>query len=284
MAFLPRRGVIAISGPDRVGFLQGLVSNDVESVTPERAVWSALLTPQGRYVAEFFILTEGERLLLDAPRDSIAETIKRLSRFRLRSKVTLEDVSESFAVHAAWGGRPKVDDDAVVAADPRLDDAGYRVLAPARLPDAAEEKAYVAHRIALGLPDHDDLEPEKTLLMEAGFGELDGISWTKGCYMGQELTARTRYRGLVKRRLVPVRGDGDLPAAETDITRDGKSVGTLRAVLGRDGLAMLRVEALEGDLQAGAVTLRAAPPAWLRLSWKDDRLAEAAAATEGTGS
>lgn len=277
-AFLPQRGVIAISGPDRAGFLQGLVSNDVELVTPERAVWSALLTPQGRYVAEFFILTDGERLLLDAPRAAIPEMIKRLSRFRLRSKVTLEDVSETFAVHAAWGGRPEVAAEALVAADPRLPEAGFRVLAPGRLPGAVDEASFLAHRIALGLPDHGDLEPEKTLLMEAGFGELEGIGWTKGCYMGQELTARTRYRGLVKRRLVPVRGDADLPAAETEITSDGKSVGTLRTVLGRDGLAMLRVEALDGDLQAGDVALRAVPPAWLRLTWKNDPFAAAASA------
>ncbi|HQT72369.1 MAG TPA: folate-binding protein [Acidiphilium sp.] len=267
IAYLPARGVIGIDGPDRVAFLQGLVSNDVTKAEPGQAVWSALLTPQGRYLAEFFILAAGESLLLEAPRASVAELIRRLSRFRLRSQVTLRDRSDEFAVHAAWGGAPPVTPPgAIIAADPRLPEAGHRILAPAPLAGAADEAAYRAHRLALGLPDHDDLEPEKTLLMEAGFGELHGIDWEKGCYMGQELTARTRYRGLVKRRLVPVDAEAELPAAGT-ITDGEREVGTLRTSLGRRGLALLRLDALGSGspLRLDGIALTPDIPSWMTL-------------------
>ncbi len=267
IAYLPARGVIGIDGPDRVAFLQGLVSNDVTKAEPGRAVWSALLTPQGRYLAEFFILAAGESLLLEAPRASVAELIRRLSRFRLRSQVTLRDRSDEFAVHAAWGGAPPVTPPgAIIAADPRLPEAGHRILAPAPLAGAADEPAYLAHRLALGLPDHDDLEPEKTLLMEAGFGELHGIDWEKGCYMGQELTARTRYRGLVKRRLIPVDAEAELPVAGT-ITDGEREVGTLRTSLGRRGLALLRLDALGSGspLRLDGIALTPDIPSWMTL-------------------
>ncbi|HQT60180.1 MAG TPA: folate-binding protein YgfZ [Acidiphilium sp.] len=265
IAYLPARGVIGIDGPDRVAFLQGLVSNDVTKAEPGRAVWSALLTPQGRYLAEFFILAAGESLLLEAPRASVAELIRRLSRFRLRSQVTLRDRSDEFAVHAAWGGAPPVTPPgAIIAADPRLPEAGHRILAPAPLAGAADEPAYLAHRLALGLPDHDDLEPEKTLLMEAGFGELHGIDWEKGCYMGQELTARTRYRGLVKRRLIPVDAEAELPVAGT-ITDGEREVGTLRTSLGRRGLALLRLDALGSKLCLDGIALTPDIPSWMTL-------------------
>lgn len=266
IAYLPARGVVGIDGPDRVAFLQGLVSNDVTRVAPGRAVWAALLTPQGRYLAEFFTLAAGETLLLDAPRAAIPELIRRLSRFRLRSKVTLADRSDDFAVHAAWGGVPDVNG-AIVAADPRLPEAGFRVLAPAPLPGDAGTEAWLAHRLALGLPEHDDLEPEKTLLMEAGFGELHGIDWEKGCYMGQELTARTRYRGLVKRRLVPVNGAADLPTSGTVMAGE-REVGELRTSLGRRGIAMLRTDALDAALTLDGIAIVPDLPRWLALPEK----------------
>ncbi len=262
-AFLPHRGVVEIDGPDRVTFLQGLVSNDVTKAAPGRAVWSALLTPQGRYLAEFFILATADSFLLDAPRDAIPDLIKRLGRFRLRSKVTLADRSADFAVHAAWNGSATIAD-AITAPDPRLDAAGTRILARTKLPDTLDATAYLAHRLALGLPDHADLEPEKTLLMEAGFGELHGIDWDKGCYMGQELTARTRYRGLVKRRLVPVNGSADLPPKGTITTAD-REAGELRTALGIRGLAMLRLDCLDLPLQTGLVAIKPDIPYWLTI-------------------
>jgi folate-binding protein YgfZ len=263
LAALPDRGVIDVGGEDRIAFLQGLVSNDVTQAAPRRAVWAALLTPQGKWLADFFILADGERLLLDCERAQIPMLLQRLSRFRLRSKVTLR-ATEELGVYAAWGGTPAVETTA--APDPRLPEAGLRVLSATPLPATACEADWDRHRLALGLPDGSrDLEAEKTVLLEAGFDELNGISWTKGCYMGQELTARTKYRGLVKRRLVPVTVAGDLPAPGTPVLRHGVEVGTMRSGRDRAGLAVLRIEALRDALDCDGVTLTPHVPAWMQL-------------------
>ena len=241
--------------------------------TPGRAVWTALLTPQGKWLADFFILTDGHRLLLDCERGQMAMLIPRLSRFRLRSKVTI-GAREGLAVFVAWDGPPAAAD--IAAPDPGRSTAGWRLLSAAPIETNATAADWDLHRLCLGLPDGSaDLEAEKTVLLEAGFDELSGVAWDKGCYMGQELTARTRYRGLVKRRLVPVIVDGPLPAPGTPVLRNGAEVGTMRSgrdapghdALGRDalGLAVLRLEALTGDLTCGEARLTPRIPEWMRL-------------------
>ncbi|WP_270938541.1 CAF17-like 4Fe-4S cluster assembly/insertion protein YgfZ [Falsiroseomonas oryzae] len=285
IAFLPGRGLVEVAGEDRVAFLQGLVSNDVTLAVPPpaepanvptpaepasapgRAVWAALLTPQGKWLADFFVLAEEARLLLDCARDQAEMLVTTLSRFRLRAKVALRDASPDFAVHAAWGATVPPPG-TIAAPDPRLPEAGWRVLAPAPLAADADEAAYDLHRLALGLPDGArDLEPQKSVLLEGGFDELSGVSWSKGCYMGQELTARTRYRGLLKRRLFPVAVEGPLPAPGTPVTRDGPEVGEMRS--GRDGLglALLRIDAVEqgGRFACGDAVLTPRIPGWMKL-------------------
>jgi hypothetical protein len=262
-AALPARGVIEIGGEDRVTFLQGLVSNDVAAAAPGRAVWTALLTPQGKWLADFFILTEGQRLLLDCERAQVAMLLPRLSRFRLRSKVTIA-ARDDFSVFVAWDGPPP--GATVAAPDPRLPAAGWRLLATTPIEVNATAVDWDLYRLRLGLPDGSaDLEAEKSVLLEAGFDELSGVAWDKGCYMGQELTARTRYRGLVKRRLVPVMVDGPLPAPGTPVLRNGAEVGTMRSGHGSLGLAVLRLEALSGALACGEARLTPRIPDWMRL-------------------
>ncbi|MFQ3622705.1 MAG: folate-binding protein [Acetobacteraceae bacterium] len=266
-ALLANRGVVSVAGDDRLRFLQGLVSNDVMAAgANDAAVWAALLTPQGKWLADFFLLGDGERVLLDCERGQAAWLAAHLGRYRLRARVTIADESDRWDVLAAWGGAAPV---GLAARDPRLPEAGWRCLVPAgsATGDAGEEE-YDRHRLALGLPDGSrDLESGRTVLLEAGFDELHGVSWTKGCYMGQELTARTRYRGLVKRRLVPVAVEGALPEAGTPVLLDGSEVGALRS--GRDGraLALLRLEAIRArvPLACGEATLRAEPPRWMVL-------------------
>lgn len=259
---LPDRAVLSVGGADRVSFLNGLVSNDVSLVAPDRAVWAALLTPQGKYLADFFVLSDGARLLLEceaAQRDMLAQ---KFLRYRLRAAVTVEPVD--FGVYAAWGGAAP--QDGIVAADPRLPAAGWRVLSVAPLPVSASFADWDRHRLALGLPDGTrDLEPDKSVLLEGGFDELGGISWTKGCYMGQELTARTRYRGLLKRRLLPVTAAVPLPASGTPIMAGAREAGVLRSVLGNAGLALLRLDALRENLTAGGVALGVRVPGWVKL-------------------
>jgi folate-binding protein YgfZ len=198
--------------------------------------------------------------------------VQRLTRFRLRSKVTIR-AAEEWHVYAAWDAEPRLVASAappqsipIVAADPRLPEAGWRVLSRDELPANAGEAEWDRHRLGLGLPDGTrDLEVEKAVLLEAGFDELHGVSWSKGCYMGQELTARTKYRGLVKRRLVPVAVEGLLPQPGTPVLHDGIEVGAMRS--GRDeiGLAVLRLDRLGTGLTCGEAGLIARVPGWMRL-------------------
>jgi folate-binding protein YgfZ len=263
LAHLPTRSVLSVSGVDRVSFLQGLVSNDVAQAAPGRAVWAALLTPQGKWLADFFIFADGDRLLLDCEAAQAPEIARRLTRFRLRAQVTI--VPADLAVHAAWGGLPP--EAPVMAPDPRLPEAGWRLLTPAPLPGSADPAAYDRHRLALGLPDGSrDMEAEKSILLEAGFDELAGVSWSKGCYMGQELTARTKYRALIKKRLVPVTAGHDLPPPGTPILRDGIEVGVMRSSAGPVGLALLRIDSTAATLECGGMAVTAQAPVWMRIS------------------
>ncbi len=260
---LAARAVLSVTGADRVGFLNGLVSNDVALAAPGRAVWAALLTAQGKYLADFFVFAAADRLLLDCEAAQAAMLVQRLSRYRLRADVAI--APDPLQVYATWDGDPPPGA-AVTAPDPRHPGAGHRLLASA-LPANVDEGAYDLHRLGLGLPDGTrDMEPEKTILLEAGFDELNGVSWTKGCYMGQELTARTRYRGLVKRRLLPVSGQGPLPPAGTLIFGAGREVGTMRSSNGALGLAVLRLDALgAGGLEADGQGIAHHVPGWAKL-------------------
>lgn len=264
IAVLPDRGVVEVSGDDRLGFLQGLVSNDVALAAPGRAVWAALLTPQGKWLADFFILSDGSRLLLDCERAQAADLAQRLGRYRLRARVALRDLSGAMAVAAGWDDAPRPPG---AYADPRLPAAGWRMFVAADATADATADDYDRHRLALGLPAGSrDLEAEQSVLLEAGFDELQGVSWTKGCYLGQELTARTRYRGLVKRRLVPVQVEGPTPAPGTPIMAGDNPVGEMRSGIGTIGMAKLRLTALNGvPLHCGQAILTPRVPSWMAL-------------------
>lgn len=256
IAQLKNRAVIEVSGDDRVTFLQGLVSHDVTLAAPGRAIFAALLTPQGKWLADFFILSDGERLLLDTEGAEAESLVQRLQKFRLRARVALR-VAPEFTVHVGWGGAT-APEGTIAAPDPRATEAGLRILATAPLATDAGPEDWDAHRLALGLPEGADMEQGQTVLLEAGFDALDGISWTKGCYMGQELTARTRYRGLLKRRLVPVSVEGALPPHGTPIVdAEGAEQGEMRSGRGAHAIALLRIAALDGRaLVAGGAAIR----------------------------
>lgn len=239
------RGVLGVGGEDRISFLQGLVTQDVTLAAPGRAVFAALLTPQGRWLADFLIFAAPDRLLLDVARPALEDLRRRLERYRLRARVELTDLSPLWQVYAVWDEPPPVlPEGALAAPDPRHEALGLRILSPDPLPVSASPEAWEAHRLALGIPEGmADLEAGETLLLEARYDELGAISWTKGCYLGQEITARTRYRGLVRRRLVPVRlsGGGPPPPPGT-VVRDaaGREIGMLRSHRNGYGLALLR--------------------------------------------
>jgi len=265
IANLTDRGVLEIGGEDRVAFLQGLVTNDVAAVAPGGAIFAALLSPQGKWLFDFFVFADAERLLLETDRAAIPELVPRLSRFRLRAKVAFRDLSSELTVQVGWGDVPLPD--GLAAADPRLAAAGWRALRAFPLPADADQTDWDRHRLALGLPDGArDLVADQTILLEAGYDELNGISWSKGCYMGQELTARTKYRGLLKRRLVPVAIEGPAPAPGTPVMRDGVEIGEMRSSRDARGIAQLRLEALAGGaLTAASATLLPEVPSWMKL-------------------
>ncbi len=260
IAMLTDRAVLEVTGEDRLAFLQGLISNDVALAHPGRAIWSALLTPQGKWLADFFLTAETDRLLLDAEAAQVEMLISRLLRFRLRSKVAMAPLA-GWVVQAGWGDAPMP---VGATPDPRLAEAGWRLATSTPLP--ADSGEYDAHRLSLGLPDGSrDMEAEHSVLLEAGFDELHGISWSKGCYMGQELTARTKYRGLVKRRLVPVSVEGPLPPRGTPVMLAGAEVGEMRSSHAGQGMALLRLSALSAELHADETVLRPRIPGWMKL-------------------
>jgi hypothetical protein len=267
---LPDRGVLAVSGDDRASFLQGLVSNDTMKLAPGRAMYAALLTAQGKYLHDFIMVEEGGAIRLDAEAARIADLKRRLSMYRLRAKVVIEELPD-LAVAAVFGG----DLPEIALADPRLPELGGRVILPratlrqtlAGLGLAEVEFAeYDRLRLGLGIPDGSrDLVVDKSILLESGFDELHGVDWQKGCYIGQELTARTKYRGLIKKRLFPVQIDGVAPEPGTILTLDGKEAGEMRSSLGAIGMALVRLENAEAPLVAKGATVRTAQPAWMRV-------------------
>jgi hypothetical protein len=287
---LDDRGVLAVSGPDRRTFLQGLVSNDVEQVRSTRACYAALLTAQGKYLHDFMMVERADTILLEAEAARIADLARRLSVYRLRAKVSLA-AEAGLAVAAVFGdqafrvlglpdepGTARAFGNGIAFVDPRLSALGARcilpceeargVLAQAGIAES-EFAAYDSMRLRLGVPDGSrDLVVEKSILLESGFDELHGVDWQKGCYMGQELTARTKYRGLVRKRLMPVEINGPTPAPGTMVVVDGRDAGEMRSSCGEVGLALLRIEPVREKrrLTAGDAVLLPRRPDWLQLA------------------
>ncbi len=280
---LEHRAVMTVGGADREEFLQGLVSADVTHVSPEQAVWGALLTPQGKFQHDFFAVAQDDRYLLDCEAgDRLMDFGRTLHKYKLRSAVDL-GIAQGWRVLAAFEGEQPSVAEGVVFADPRLPGAGWRILTPLTADAVAEANGanlgtradYDAMRIPAGLPDGArDMQPGKAILLENGFDELHGVDWRKGCFMGQELTARTKYRGLVKKRLFPVRlrvDGGAAPEPGAQVLLDGQDAGELKSIIGSDALALLRL-AKVGDarsrnlpLTAGAATLEVDIPDWMSV-------------------
>lgn len=197
------RSLLRLSGEDVRGFLQGLVTHDVASLAPERPLWTGLLTAQGKALFDFILWADGEDVLLDCEAGAAGELARRLTLYRLRRKIAIEPVEE-LAVHWAKDGDG--------TPDPRLPELGRRWLAPPG--DGAQ--GWLAHRLSLGVAEgRAELGSDKTLWLECNAAELNGVSFTKGCYVGQENTARMNYRSKVNRRLVVV--PADAPGERTRI-------------------------------------------------------------------
>lgn len=253
------RAVVALSGPDARSFLQGLITNDIDRLAPDKPVYAALLTPQGKILFDFLIVDDGTgTILLDCPAASRDALIKRLSMYRLRAKVEIKP-RDDLAIFASWDGSalpgPSFE-------DPRLAALGRRLIAP----KADVERGYLAHRLSLGVPEAADFGSDKMFALDAGLDELHAIAFDKGCYVGQELTARMKHRGTARKRLLLVQSDTPL-TLNADLRANGHSIGEIVSVYDTKGFALVRLDRLaeagDAPVEADGKHVSIVKPDWL---------------------
>jgi folate-binding protein YgfZ len=284
-AFLPDRGVVKVSGSDARDFLNGLLTTDVTLLQPGLGRFGALLTPQGKITTDFLITEapsgHGGGFLIDCPRALAQALADKLGFYKLRAKVSVENLSDSLGVLAVWDGEPKMKPD-LAFADPRDTALGWRILVPEALAQKAadligaemiDSTAYDAHRIASGVPRggldfiYGDAFPHET-----NMDRLHGVDFDKGCYVGQEVVSRMQHRGTARTRTVRIVLDGPAPEPGAAVLAGDKPVGTMGSSAGHHGLALIRIDraadALEAGtpLTSGGLAIRLAEPADLQIT------------------
>ncbi len=292
IAQLADRGVVRVTGADAEKLLQGIITNDMDLLASQPAIHAALLTPQGKLLFEFFVVKAADGFRLETARDKAAELAKRLNLYKLRAKVEIADVSDDYRVLALWGDAPSSPGETTGTLsfpDPRLATLGLRILAEARFADEisaatnGEEVAaddYHAHRIALGVPEAGkDYALGDAFPHEADLDQLHGVSFAKGCYVGQEVVSRMQNRATVRKRVVPIEGEAPLaPGAE--IKAGEAAIGVVGSVAGRQALALLRLDrAAEAKakgqaLTAGGVVVTLRKPDWASFALAATEAAE----------
>ena len=239
------RKVLRIGGADRDGFLQNLVTNDVKGLK-DGIVWAALLTPQGKYLADFFMVPAEDAILLDVAEPLAAELAQRLTMFRLRADVTIEPTE--ITVAQGLGNTPEG-----AFADPRDPRLGWRAY-DGREGELAD---WDALRIAVGVPESGiELVPNETFPLEAGFERFHGVDFKKGCYVGQEVTARMKHKTELRKGLCRVAVDGEAPVGSEVMNGAGKPAGTLFSQAVGLALAHLRFDRDDGGLAVDGVAVR----------------------------
>jgi tRNA-modifying protein YgfZ len=290
-ALLPDRGVIKVAGDGARNFLHGLVTADVLNLKAGEARFCALLTPQGKIIADFIVAEapakDGGGFFLDVPQVQVATLVGKLNLYRLRAKVIIEDLSQVLGVLAAWDGAPVPSSSATAVGlrygDPRLPALGLRVMLPPHLAGTAAAELgatlvdagdYEAHRIALGVPRGGaDFSYGDAFPHEADMDQLGGVDFAKGCYVGQEVVSRMEHRGSARTRAVPVRFAGAAPQAGAAIVAGSRQLGSLGSAAGGNAIALLRLdrvaEALaHGEpLMAGATPIRLVKPDWASFAF-----------------
>src|SRR6202790_579196 len=263
-AFLPDRGVVKVSGSDARDFLNGLVTTDMTLLRPGFGRFGALLTPQGKIIVDFLISEapsgHGGGFLIDCPRALARGLADKLGFYRLRAKVTVENLSGSLGVLAAWDGDPAVKPD-LAFADPRNSALGWRILVPEELAqkvadligaDLVDSAAYEAHRIASGVPRGGlDFMYGDGFPHETNMDRLHGVDFDKGCYVGQEVVSRMQHRGSARTRTVRIVLEDFSPEPGTAILAGDKAVGTMGSTAGGNGLALIRTDRVADALAAG---------------------------------
>ncbi|MDR9485961.1 MAG: folate-binding protein [Sediminimonas sp.] len=242
------RTILRITGADARDFLQGLVTNDVSGLD-HGLVYTAMLTPQGKYIADFFLVPEADgSILLDVHNDLAQDLLKRLTMYKLRAQVTLTETD--LKVHRGTGPAPEG-----AFADPRHPDMGWRLYGEAGGDDGTD---WDAIRVAHCIPETGiELTPD-TFILEAGFERLNGLDFRKGCYVGQEVTARMHHKTELRKGLATVTVDGPAETGAAITSADGKPAGTLLTRSGGRAIAYLRFDRATGDMTADQATLRRA--------------------------
>lgn len=245
---LEARAILRLTGKDTRTLLQGLITNDLMKLGPDAPLYTALLTPQGKYLFDFFILADGDDLLLDCEAARLGALIQRLTFYKLRADVTITDVSADLKVYVSPPSPEKWTERSFYS-DPRHAALGFRA-ALEKAPEGGKPwrfEAYEDLRLSLGIPDGArDIEVDKRFILEANLSELNGVDFDKGCYVGQEMTARMTYRGTLKKRLLPATIEGPLPASGSEFFLEGKPAGHILSGQGNRVMTLTRLERL-GD-------------------------------------
>jgi len=289
-ALLPDRGVVKVSGEDARRFLNGLVTNDMDKVRPGSSRFAALLTPQGKIIADFIIAEateeDGGGFFLDCPRALSPMLVEKLSFYKLRAKVAVEDRSDTLAVMAFWDGAG-TSEDGLSYPDPRLPSLGTRTILPGDLAAEAAanlgarlagHEAYDAHRIALGVPrGGEDFSYLGTFPHEADMDQLGGVDFGKGCYVGQEVVSRVEHRATARSRVVPIAYEDHSPDPGLSVMAGERQIGSLGSTAKGRGLALLRLDRVEDALQsgtpltAGGIAIRPVKPDWATFPWPGEK-------------
>src|ERR1043166_9460405 len=254
---LEDRALIAISGGEAKAFLQGLITNDVQALAPRKAIYAALLTPQGKISFDFFAVERHEALLLDCQTTARESLLKRLIMYRLRAKL---DIVPRDDLAVAWDRTSALEDG---FQDPRLPALGQRAIVK-KTTHTGElvAKTYLDNRLSLGVPEGPDFGQDKMFALDAGLEELNSVSFDKGCYVGQELTARMKHRGTARKRLLVVESSegAALPPSDTVVRAGGRELGTITSAYGFRGFALIRLDRLEksGGNRATPTAIRSA--------------------------
>ena len=285
-ALLPERGVVKVIGGDARRFLNGLASNDIGKVAPGRPSFAALLTPQGKIIVDFIVTEatpeDGGAFFLDCPRALTPALVEKFNFYKLRAKVTIEDLSDNLGVMAVWDGTGD-SEYGLCYADPRLAALGWRIMLPPHLAAEAagdlgvtltDAAAYDAHRIALGVPrGGSDFSYGDTFPHEADMDQLAGVDFDKGCYIGQEVVSRVEHRASARNRVVPIAFDRFAPIPGLPVTAGDKNLGMIGSASNGRGLALLRLDrvadalASATPLTCGGITIQLVKPSWAAFPW-----------------
>jgi len=265
-ALLSDRAIIKLSGSDVRHFLQGLITQDIRKLSPQAPLFAAMLSAQGKFQHDFFLYDREEDILLDVAAPHAASLIQKLTLYRLRADVTLQDESAHWQVLAHWGAALPATSGGY--RDPRHAEMGIREIIQPSAPITTNAHAadYIAHRISLGIPEGITDLTERTFILEAGYDFLNGVSFDKGCYVGQEVTARMHYRKLMKKCFFIIQSEAPLPATGTEVLCSSTVIGVLSSGVGQHGLAMLRIHEALGPktLHAADTPIRAYLPEYLK--------------------